>query len=493
MLKTQANPSEHVSARNWIDGQWVTTDNLCESINPSTGETVGTYNSAGAEEAEAAIAAARRTFDTTSWSRSPSDRAAALHELADNLAARVDEIASTLTLENGKLRAQTGGESAVGVAWLRYNAALALTGVAGRAAEPSPGKYFFSQPEPVGVAGVIAPWNGLIALTVRAIAPALAAGCSVVAKLPGQTGVTNGLIAEVVEQTRSLPAGVLNILTEAGNEVAPRLVSSNDVDVVSYTGSTTVGRAIAASAAPRVKRLNLELGGKTPLIVFDDADVDATLPQLVNAGISLNGQFCITGSRVLVQRAVADEVREKLSAALTAVQIGRADDPASEIGPLIDAAAVKRVDKLVDDAQSYGKILVRGGRPDDPALQDGSFYRPSLVEVEELDVPLVQQEIFGPVQTFEVFEDEAEAVQRANATDFGLAASVFTTDDIRARRVGRELRVGAVWFNTWALHSDHFEQPGVKQSGYGKLVGPTAIEEFQNLKVYATTGSNYAH
>ncbi len=335
-----------------------------------------------------------------------------------------------LSRENGKLLRETTWEVALAVDWLRYSAASALTQVAGRAAEPTPGLYFQSVPEAAGVAGIISPWNSPIVLTVRAIGPALGAGCTVVVKLPGQTALTNALLGEVVEETTSVPSAVVSPLTEAGNEVAPLLLSSPAVDVVSYTGSTEVGRAIAAAAAPTVKRLSLELGGKTPLIVFDDADIDSLLPLLVGACTLMNGQFCVTGSRVLVHRAVADEVRAKLSASLQSVQVGPANDPASQLGPLIDKAAVERVDKLVEEATSYAKVLVRGGPLEDPALEAGAFYRPSLLEIEELNAPLVQQEVFGPAQTFEVFDDEADAIRRANATDYGLAASVFTRNDL---------------------------------------------------------------
>lgn len=478
---TSETPAGH-----WIDGRWSADGSVHESIDPSSGEVVGTFHSADRAAADRAIAAARTAFDTTGWAHVAAPRAAAINQLADNLAARTQDIAAMLSRENGKLLGQTVWEVSLAVDWLRYSAAAALTQIAGRAAAPAPGLYFFSEPEAAGVAGVISPWNSPIVLTARAIGPALGAGCTAVVKMPGQTALTNALFAAVVEQTTAIPPGVLNILTEAGNEVAPRLVGSPDVDVLSYTGSTAVGRMIAAAAAPSVKRLGLELGGKTPLLVFEDADIDAVLPQLVAACVVMNGQFCVTGSRVLVHRAVADEVRTKLSGALESVRVGPADDPASQLGPLIDRAAAERLDRLVEEATSYAKVLVRGGPPEDPALAGGAFFRPALLEIDDVDVPVVQQELFGPVQTFEVFDDEADAVRRANATEYGLAASVFTGSDLRARRVGRAIRAGLVWFNAWALLSEHFEEAGVKQSGYGKLCGPAAIEEFQNLKVYAT-------
>jgi betaine-aldehyde dehydrogenase len=472
-------------AGNWIDGRWNDDGSVRESINPSTGDVVGTYVSAGLAEGDAAIAAARKAFDTTDWGRAAAPRAKALYQLADQLEARVDELALMLSRENGKLLAQTGWEVRIAVDTLRYSAAAALTQISGRAAEVAPGMHFWSVPEPMGVAGIIVPWNSPIVLAVRAIGPALGAGCTAVLKMPGQTALTNALFASVVAEADVLPSGVLNIVTEAGNEVAPALVASSDVNVISYTGSTHVGRAIAAGAAPTVKRLNLELGGKTPMILFDDVDIDFVLPQLIASSILMNGQFCVTGSRVLVQRGIADAVCSRLAAGLEAVRVGPSEDPTSELGPLIDKASVERVDRLVEEAMSYANVIVRGGPPTDPALAAGAFYRPALLEVEDTAAPLVQEEIFGPVQTFEIFGDEDEAVMKANATIYGLGASIFTRDAGRARRIGRQVASGQVWINTWALLSEHFEEPGIKQSGYGRLCGPSAISEFQNLKTYS--------
>jgi betaine-aldehyde dehydrogenase len=482
---TTTVPHTDAPAKNWIDGRWNDGGAVHESANPSTGEIVGTYVSAGRAEANDAIDAARRAFDTTHWPRAAAVRAAALYKVADALESRVDELALMLSRENGKLIAQTTWEVRIAVDTARYSAASALTQVSGRAAEPSPGMHFWSVPEPMGVAGVIVPWNSPIVLAIRAIGPALGAGCTTVLKMPGQTALTNGLFAEILAEAEALPAGVLNVLTETGNEVAPALVASSDVNVISYTGSTRVGRAIAAAAAPTIKRLNLELGGKTPLILFHDIDLDAVLPQLVASCILMNGQFCVTGSRVLVHRDIADEVRTRLAAALETVRVGPSDDPSTELGPLIDQASVERVDRLIEEATAYARVIVRGGPPTDPALAQGAFYRPSLLEVDDTNVPLVQEEIFGPVQTLELFSDEAEAVAKANATVFGLGASIFTNDSKRARRIGRQIASGQVWINTWALLSEHFEEPGMKQSGYGRLCGPSAINEFQNLKVYS--------
>jgi acyl-CoA reductase-like NAD-dependent aldehyde dehydrogenase len=468
-------------ARNFIDGRWVDSATISESINPATGEVLGTFADGGADEATAAIAAARRAFDTGDWSRNRDLRAAALFEMADRMAARRDELVELLARENGKVLGEAAFEIDLTIPKLRYYAALALTDL-GSAAEGKPGLYSMALKEPIGVASVIAPWNSPVVLAVRSFAPALAAGCTVALKLPGQTGLTNGLLYEIIAATKSLPAGVLNAFTESGNDGAPLLVSSPDVDVVSYTGSTKVGRLIMAQAAATLKPVSLELGGKSPMIVFDDADLDVVVPVLTKAVTTFAGQFCMTGSRVLAQSGIADALRERLSAALAAVKAGPGDDPTSEMGPMIDRASAQRVDLFVQDSAAYAKIVVRGGLVTEGPLAGQAFYLPSLVEVADPAGPIVQQEVFGPVATFEVFETEADAITLANATEYGLAASIWTRDADRPLRVGRELKAGTVWTNTWAVVLDQFAEGGFKQSGVGRLNGQRGLEEFQEIK-----------
>lgn len=473
-------------AKNWINGEWSVGGTKRQASSPSTGRTLGHYLDIGPDEADQAIQAARRAFDTSHWSRDRELRSRTLLELADELAKRVDKMATLLAQEGGKLLGQTQWEVSLAVDWLRHAAATALLQTGGRSMETAEGMHFRSDPEPLGVVGVISPWNSPIILSVRAVAPALAAGCTVVLKLPHQTALTNALFCQAIAAVTSLPPGVLNVVTETGNICASMLVESPQVNMISYTGSTKVGRLIAANGAKTLKRLNLELGGKAPLIVFDDADLDAVVPQIVLALVAMNGQFCCTGSRVLAQRGIADRLRSALIEAYHHVRIGESDDPKAQLGPLIDHASVQRVDRVVAEAESYADILVRGGPVREGKLARGAFYRPSLIEVQDLGSYVVQNEVFGPVQTFEVFVDEADAIMRANATEFGLAASVFSNNTARCLRVGKKVQAGHIWMNCWGVMSEHFEQSGFKQSGIGVLCGPRAIEQFQEVKVYAS-------
>ncbi|WP_193043294.1 aldehyde dehydrogenase family protein [Mycolicibacterium baixiangningiae] len=466
------------SADNLIDGKLISSEVLTSSVSPANGTVLGTFSEATPTSSQEAIAAARRAFDELDWSRDRRQRHRALTALADEIDRHSETLVAMLARENGKTAGEAGFELSLTAPKLRYYAALALT-ESGRAAEVSPGIHMSSVPEAVGVVGIITPWNSPVVLSVRSLAPALAAGCTAVVKMPGQTGLVNGLLHEIIQSVAAIPAGVVNSLTESGDHLARLLVESPDVDAISYTGSTRVGRQILATGAKTLKRVSLELGGKTPMIVLDDADLDAAVPVLVKAITTFSGQFCMTGSRILAQRSVAAELRTRLIEALTAVRIGPGEDPASDMGPMIDAANAERVHREVEAASAYATVLVRGGvRP------GTAYYEPSLLEVDDPGKPIVQEETFGPVATFEVFDTDDDAVRWANSTDYGLAASIWSRDIDRPRRIGRALRAGTVWTNTWALVADQFEEGGFKQSGVGRLNGLRGLEEFQEYKTY---------
>lgn len=468
-------------ARHWIDGQWRDSADHGDSFNPASGEKIGAYAVGKEDEAADAVAAAVRVFRDTDWKTNRELRIRALNEMADRFEARAAELAQALAAETGKILPDAMFEVAYAAPGLRYGATL-VSAHYGRAAEWKAGRVSLLLREAVGVAGISVPWNAPVALLIRSLAPALAAGCTVVVKMPGETAQLNALVSEVMNEVKSLPPGVINMVT-GGREVLSCLVESPDVPTISFTGSTRVARAISEAGALRLKRFGLELGGKTPLIVFDDADLDAALPKIEKALTVFAGQFCMTGSRLLVQAGIADELRRRLGERLAKVKVGPASDPESEMGPLIDRANVARVDRMVEGAIAAGaKVIVRGGPIVEGPLAKGAFYRPTLLEVVDPRMQIVQEEVFGPVQTMQVFGTEADAIALANDSQYGLAASIWSRDVDRPLRIARDLQAGTVWINDWLVVRDEFEEGGYKQSGRGRLRGLASLEDFVEYK-----------
>jgi betaine-aldehyde dehydrogenase len=469
-------------ALNWINNEWLDNKNYKESFNPATGEVIGMYADGGKEEATVAITAARQAFLKSEWKSNRHLRYKVLNQLADQFELYHDRLVETLMLDNGKVRSEAKFEVDFVAPKLRFYAALVLTEY-GRALETKPGSFSMVLAEPIGVAGIIAPWNAPIILMVRSLGPALAAGCTVVIKMPSQTAQVNSLMSEVFEGVKDVPAGVLNLFTESGSEGAAFMIESPDVPVISYTGSTRTGQILMRNGAPQLKRFNLELGGKTPMIVFDDVNLDLALPIIEKSITVFAGQFCMTGSRILVQRGIAGKFKKGLCQRLQKVKIGPASDPASDMGTMIDIANVERVEKVVEEAIKNGaKVLERGGRLSEGDLEKGAFYAPTLLEVTDNALKIIQEETFGPVATIQVFDSVEEAIALANENVYGLAASVWSQDVDLPLRVARELQTGTVWINNWAQVNDEFEEGGFKFSGIGRLNGLAAMQAFIEYK-----------
>jgi betaine-aldehyde dehydrogenase len=468
-------------AKNWIDGEWVDSRTHALSYNPATGEPIGMYADGGLAEAQQAVAAAWQAFQENAWKSDHALRTKILLAMADGFEARSKDLIQILAREGGKITAEAAMEVNAAPAFLRYWAGK--TFLSGRSGEARPGSFSVVLREAIGVVGIIAPFNAPVALSMRSLAPALAAGTTTVIKLPGLTAQTNKLIGEIISQTPDLPKGVINIITESGDEVARFLVQSPQVPAISFTGSTKTGRIIAAESGKYLKRVSLELGGKTPMIVFNDADVEKAVFTMVKAITLFSGQFCMTGSRLLVQSEIAPRVKEKLTERLSRVKVGLPTELSTEMGPMITNANVERVNILVEEAIAAGaQVIVRGGPITEGPLSKGAFYRPTLLEVSDPFLPIVQQEIFGPVATLQTFDSETEAISLANNSEYGLAASIWSRDVDRPWRVAKALQTGTVWLNTYAQVFPQFEEGGYKQSGLGRLNGETALETFLEYK-----------
>jgi acyl-CoA reductase-like NAD-dependent aldehyde dehydrogenase len=467
---------------NWVDGEWVGSETIRESINPATYEIIGTYAEGGVETAKAAIVAAKRAMRETDWVHNRKLRAHVLDELADAFERNRDELIKILYTENGKIQRDATFEVDLCVPSLRYFAGIVRT-EAGRVVDSKPGRIAMMVRQPMGVACVIAPWNSPVILMVRSLAPALAAGCAVIIKMPGKSAQITATISKIFADVPELPRGVINVFTDETGDGAKHLVASPDVPVISFTGSTATGKAIALSAAPHFKRIGLELGGKTPSIVFDDADLDLALPMLQMALTKFAGQFCVTGQRVIVQEGIANEFRKRFAERLRAVKIGPATDLSSDMGPMIDRENVERVSKVVERAIAEGaEVLVRGGPITDGPLSKGAFFRPTFLEVTDPTMQVVQEEIFGPVVTMQRFTTEREAVAMANDSIYGLGASIWTQDISKALRVAPRIEAGLVWINEWGAVGEDTEEGGSKHSGLGRLNGVTAIDDFTEIR-----------
>lgn len=475
-------------ALNYINGEWVEGAPLRDSLGPADRKVLGAYSPGTKALTDQAVAVARDSFDNTNWAASPRIRAAALFEFADRLEAAKDEIVDLVVAENGKLRREALGETMGAISEARYYAGLART-LLGRTLETAPGNYSMMNREPAGVVGIIVPWNAPVTLLVRSLAPALAAGCTTVIKPAPQTPLIHERIMQCLHDCPSLPKGVVNSVNEQGTEVGEALVTSPDVDVISFTGSSATGKKIMAAAAPTLKRLSLELGGKAPAIVFADADIDQAVRELTGGSLMMAGQICVAAARFLVEKKLEAEFMDRVRAAFQGVVVGPGSDERSQMGSLIDHSNQDRVAQLIERAGDEGELVLRGS-PLTGAHASGAFLTPTLFKIDDLNSPLVQEELFGPIVSIETFETEAEAVLKANATQYGLAASVFTRDLNRSMRMSRAVRAGTVWLNCHGRLFAEGETGGYRQSGLGRLHGVEGLNDFLETKhVYLETGS----
>ena len=470
------------TAKHWIDGEWRPSQSgaVAGCVTRGPGETIGVFADAGIDVGVAAFGAARRTFDAGLWPRQPRLRAQLLLDLADRLEAVRPQLAWDLARENGKPIRDAMHEVAGAISELRYYAGLARN-LFGRTIELEPNLHTLLRREPVGVVAIIVPWNAPITLLVRSLAPVIAAGCTAVVKAAPQTALVNAKIFEQIAALEDLPRGAVNMLVETGSDVSKHLVASPDVDMISYTGSTEVGKRIMEAAAKTLKRVNLELGGSAPCVVLDDADLDAAAQGIARAAISHAGQVCAAARRVIAHRSIAAPLETKLAERLRAARLGLADDPATELGPMIDMPSRERVRRLVERAKDGGEVLLEGQLGDGP-LAAGAFLSPSLVRVGDTRSPLLTEEVFGPVLSVQVFDEDDEAVAKANDTRFGLAASVWSRDLSRAQRAAGAIRAGSVWINAHSRLFPEIETGGYRESGIGRLHGVEGLEAFLQTK-----------
>ena len=452
-----------------------------ESTDPATGEVVAELASSSPTDVDAAVSAAVQAFRSSGWASSGEVRARVLYGFAQSLRANEDRLAELLTREQGKTLHESFIEVRGSARMAEYYAGMARL-VYGRSTVLGPDVTAVVLREPVGVVAVITPWNWPLTLLIRSLVPALAAGNATVVKPASITpAITVEALALLAEQP-DLPTGILTCVLGSGGVVGEALVGHDGVDMIAFTGETETGIRVMKRAAEGLRKVALELGGKAPNIVFADANLDKAIAGAENAIFTTCGQICTAGSRLLVEDAVYDEVVGRLAAVTSGLRVGDGLDPSSQLGPVASASQKQKVLEYVEHGKAEGTLVAGGATLEGGAFDAGNFVSPAIFADLPPDSKLIRDEIFGPVLTVQRFADEAEAVALANDSEYGLAAGLWTQSLDRTWRVGRAIRAGTIWINTYHHFYDETEVGGFKRSGIGRQQGVEGLHEFTETK-----------
>lgn len=471
----------------YIDGQWVGADSgvTFDVTNPATGELIARVPQMGEAEAGRAVIAAHKAFKQ--WKRKTAkERSELLQAWHSLMQENLDDLALILTAEQGKPLAEARGELANGTSFVQWFAEEAKRVYGDTVPQPSADKRILVTKEPIGVTAAITPWNFPHAMITRKVAPALAAGCAMVLRPASQTPLSALALAALAERA-GIPAGVFSVVTGSATQIGGVLTRHPLVRKFSFTGSTPVGRLLIGQCADTVKKVSMELGGNAPFIVFDDADLDEAVEGAMLSKFRNAGQTCVCANRIYVQDSVYDQFAEKLAAAAQKLVLGNGMEQGVTQGPMIDEAAVRKVEEHIGDALEKGALLVTGGQR---AALGGSFFEPTVLTGVTAAMKVAQEETFGPLAPLFRFSTEEEVIERANDTEFGLASYFYTRDIGRVMRVSEELEYGMVGVNTAAIANEMAPFGGVKQSGLGREGSRYGIEDYLEIKYVCLGGVN---
>ncbi|MBW0450748.1 NAD-dependent succinate-semialdehyde dehydrogenase [Paraburkholderia phenoliruptrix] len=481
--------TELIRPLNLIDGQWIaaTRGARFPVINPATGETIVEVANSSAADARAATDAAARALPA--WrNKLPRERAEILRRWHALIVANTEDLAKLMSTEQGKPLAESRGEVAYGASYVAWFADEATRIYGDIIPQQQRGKHMSAVKEPIGIVAAITPWNFPLAMIARKIAPALAAGCTVVAKPAEDTPLT-ALALAALAQEAGVPDGVLNMLSasrEQGIEAVADWLADARVRKITFTGSTPVGKHLARESAATLKKLSLELGGNAPFIVFDDADLDAAVAGLIAAKFRNGGQTCVCPNRVYVQTGVYERFADLLAKRVAALKVAPATDPAAQIGPMINARAIDKIARHVEDAVKQGATVLTGGKR---LTELGpNYYAPTVLTNAQDGMLVCCEETFGPVAPLFRFNDEAQVVRLANDTPFGLAAYFYTQDVRRINRVAAQLEAGVIGINEGAVSSEAAPFGGVKESGYGREGSRYGLDDYLSIKYLCQGG-----
>jgi acyl-CoA reductase-like NAD-dependent aldehyde dehydrogenase len=478
------SPVSAETRRLLIDGAWQdpVTGATFDTINPADESVIAKVAAAGAADVDLAVAAARRALDGA-WGRmGAAERGRILWKMADRILERGQELALLETLDTGKTLFDSGKVEIPMAAQIFQFFGGAATKVSGRTLPARAEAFQFTLREPVGVVGAIVPWNFPFLLASWKVAPALAAGCVVILKPASQTPLTAIEMGRIGLEA-GLPPGVLQILPGGGSEAGLALVRHPGVDKIAFTGSTEVGKTIVREAASTLKRVTVELGGKSPNVVFADADIEAALRGAFSGIFYNKGEVCAAGSRLLVEKSIHEEFVAKLAERTDAITLGDPRDKATRMGPVVSAAQLRTVMGYIEAGKSEGARVAAGGRrAEEVNSGKGFFVRPTIFDGVTTDMTIAREEIFGPVLATIPFDDVDDAVRKANATIYGLAAGVWTRDVARAHKFARAVKAGTVWINAYNLYDPALPFGGFKQSGFGRDLGVEALDGYLETK-----------